>query len=183
MNKVVIVDYEAGNLRSVANMLTFLNVPFLITSDKDEILNAQRIIFPGQGHFAQAMNNLDKALEILLWCRQKAPSDHIVLQNIGLIYFKLGFSIWNPGIHDKGKYERNIEGWRDVWNFVDFTREAISKTELIKHIRVKLEDGIETGPAKAQGAVADFYPYWFAYLTFTGEYGKSSVHKKYDHLL
>ena len=106
-----------------------------------------------------------------------------IKQNNGLIYFKLGFSIWNPGIHDKGKYERNIEGWRDVWNFVDFTREAISKTELIKHIRVKLEDGIETGPAKAQGAVADFYPYWFAYLTFTGEYGKSSVHKKYDHLL
>ena len=60
MNKTVIVDYDAGNLRSVANMLTFLNVPFLITSDKDEILNAQRIIFPGQGHFAQAMNNLDK---------------------------------------------------------------------------------------------------------------------------
>lgn len=60
MNKTVIVDYDAGNLRSVANMLTFLNVPFEITSDKDTILNAKRIIFPGQGHFAQAMNNLEK---------------------------------------------------------------------------------------------------------------------------
>lgn len=60
MNKTVIVDYESGNLRSVANMLTFLNVPFDITSDKDTILNAKRIIFPGQGHFAQAMNNLEK---------------------------------------------------------------------------------------------------------------------------
>lgn len=60
MNKTVIVDYEAGNLRSVANMLTFLNTPFEITSDKDKILNADRIIFPGQGHFEQAMNNLDK---------------------------------------------------------------------------------------------------------------------------
>lgn len=39
-------------------MLTFLNAPFEITSDKDKILNAQRIIFPGQGHFEQAMNNL-----------------------------------------------------------------------------------------------------------------------------
>lgn len=60
INKTVIVDYEAGNLRSVANMLTFLDVPFEITSDKDKILNAEKIIFPGQGHFAQAMNNLEK---------------------------------------------------------------------------------------------------------------------------
>ena len=60
MNKAVIVDYESGNLRSVANMLTFLNVDYEITSDKNKILNAERIIFPGQGHFAQAMGNLEK---------------------------------------------------------------------------------------------------------------------------
>ncbi len=60
MSKTVIVDYDSGNLRSAANMLAFLNCPFEITSDKDKILKAQRIIFPGQGHFAQAMNNLDK---------------------------------------------------------------------------------------------------------------------------
>ncbi len=60
MNKTIIVDYDAGNLRSVANMLTFLDVPFEISSDKDVILNADRIIFPGQGHFSQAMGNLEK---------------------------------------------------------------------------------------------------------------------------
>lgn len=60
MNNTVIIDYESGNIRSVANMLQFLNVPFKITSNKEEILNAQRIIFPGQGHFAQAMENLKK---------------------------------------------------------------------------------------------------------------------------
>ena len=60
MNKVVVVDYDAGNLRSVANMLTFLNTPYEITSDKDTILKAKKIIFPGQGHFAQAMDNLKK---------------------------------------------------------------------------------------------------------------------------
>lgn len=60
LNNSVIVDYESGNLRSVANMLTFLNLPYTISSDKNEILNAKRIIFPGQGHFAQAMGNLEK---------------------------------------------------------------------------------------------------------------------------
>ena len=73
MNKVVIVDYEAGNLRSVANMLTFLNVPFIITSDKKEILSAEKIIFPGQGHFAQAMNNLERKelVPVIKECCQK----------------------------------------------------------------------------------------------------------------
>ncbi len=60
MNNTVIIDYESGNIRSVANMLQFLNVPFKITSDKEEILKAEKIIFPGQGHFAQAMDNLKK---------------------------------------------------------------------------------------------------------------------------
>ena len=73
MNKVVIVDYEAGNLRSVANMLTFLNTPFIITSDKNEILSAEKIIFPGQGHFAQAMSNLKKKglIPVIKECCQK----------------------------------------------------------------------------------------------------------------
>lgn len=104
-------------------------------------------------------------------------------QSKGLMHFTLGFSIWNPGMHDNGMYERNGEGWRDVWNFVDYTKDAIEKTELIKHIRVRLDEGIETGPAKVQGAIADYYPYWFAYLNFTGEFGRPTVHRKYDHLL
>ena len=76
MSKTVIVDYESGNLRSVANMLTFLEVPYEITSDKGKILNAERIIFPGQGHFAQAMGNLTKkglATVIKECCEKQIP--------------------------------------------------------------------------------------------------------------
>ena len=60
MSKTVIVDYEAGNIKSVANMLSYINVPFEITSEAKKILNADRIIFPGQGHFSQAMENLKR---------------------------------------------------------------------------------------------------------------------------
>ena len=56
----VIVDYDAGNLKSIANMLNFLGEDFLISSKADDIKNAGRIIFPGQGHFRQAVENLDK---------------------------------------------------------------------------------------------------------------------------
>lgn len=57
--KIIIVDYDAGNIKSVANMLTYLGADFEISSDKDKILNADKIIFPGQGHFQQAMKNLE----------------------------------------------------------------------------------------------------------------------------
>ncbi len=57
--KTVIIDYGAGNVRSLGNMLTFLDVPYKITDDKFVIKNADRIIFPGQGHFAQAMEKLN----------------------------------------------------------------------------------------------------------------------------
>ncbi len=56
----VIVDYDAGNLKSIANMLNFLGENFLISSDASDIKNAKRIIFPGQGHFRQAVENLDR---------------------------------------------------------------------------------------------------------------------------
>ena len=66
---------------------------------------------------------------------------------------------------------------------LQYVEDALVKEELIGPIRIRLEDGIESGPLKEQGVIADYYPYWFAYLTFTGEYCKSTVHKKYDHLL
>ncbi len=56
--KVAIIDYGAGNVRSLGNMLTFLDVPYVITDDKAAIKSADRIIFPGQGHFAQAISKL-----------------------------------------------------------------------------------------------------------------------------
>ncbi len=101
----------------------------------------------------------------------------------GLINIRLGFSVWNPGLHTQDKYERNSEGYKDVMNFVQYVEDALQKEELIGPIRIRLEDGIETGPLKDQELIADFYPYWFAYLTFTGEYCKTSIHKKYDDLL
>ena len=57
--KTVIVDYDAGNLKSIGNMLNYLGEDFLISSKEQDIKDAARIIFPGQGHFLQAMQNLD----------------------------------------------------------------------------------------------------------------------------
>lgn len=56
---ITIIDYEAGNLKSICNMLDFLCEKYKISSDPKEIEKAERIIFPGQGHFAQAIKNLE----------------------------------------------------------------------------------------------------------------------------
>lgn len=57
---ITIIDYEAGNLKSICNMLDFLGSKYVISSSPKEIESAQSIIFPGQGHFAQSVNNLEK---------------------------------------------------------------------------------------------------------------------------
>lgn len=57
---ITIIDYEAGNLKSICNMLDYLNEEYRISSDPLEIEKSERIIFPGQGHFAQAMENLQR---------------------------------------------------------------------------------------------------------------------------
>lgn len=57
---ITIIDYEAGNLKSICNMLDFLGAKFIISSTPSEIEAATQIIFPGQGHFAQAMQNLKR---------------------------------------------------------------------------------------------------------------------------
>ena len=59
-NKVIIIDYGAGNVKSLGNMLEFLGADYEITEDKEKILSAKKIIFPGQGHFEQAMNKLNE---------------------------------------------------------------------------------------------------------------------------
>lgn len=58
-NKIVIIDYGAGNVKSLGNMLEYLGRDYEITDEKEKILKAKKIIFPGQGHFEQAMNKLN----------------------------------------------------------------------------------------------------------------------------
>lgn len=60
-NKIVIIDYGAGNIKSLGNMLEYLGTNYEITSNKEKILGAEKIIFPGQGHFEQAMKKLNES--------------------------------------------------------------------------------------------------------------------------
>lgn len=55
---IAIIDYDAGNLRSVQKALEFLGYESIITSEESEILSAERVILPGVGAFGEAMDQL-----------------------------------------------------------------------------------------------------------------------------
>lgn len=55
---IVIVDYGMGNIRSVHNALSYLNLDAKISSSPDEILKADRVILPGVGAFGDCMKGL-----------------------------------------------------------------------------------------------------------------------------
>ena len=58
---IAIVDYNMGNLRSVENALKRLRAEFCVTSDADVIRSADRVLLPGVGNAAEAMENLRAA--------------------------------------------------------------------------------------------------------------------------
>lgn len=55
---VAIIDYGAGNLHSVKNALEFLGAECVITSGRETILGADRVVLPGVGAFGDAMKSL-----------------------------------------------------------------------------------------------------------------------------
>ena len=65
--KTVIVDYNAGNVKSLQFALERLGVEAQITAEIEEISNADKVIFPGQGEAASAMNKLrSNGLDLLI---------------------------------------------------------------------------------------------------------------------
>ena len=58
---VAIIDYDAGNIKSVENAVRFLGHDVKVTADPGEILAADHIILPGVGAFGDAMKRLRAA--------------------------------------------------------------------------------------------------------------------------
>ena len=58
---IAILDYKMGNLRSVENALKRLGAEFTVTDDTDVIRSADRVLMPGVGNAAEAMENLRSA--------------------------------------------------------------------------------------------------------------------------
>ena len=55
---IAIIDYDAGNLKSVEKALVHLGEEPVISRDRDVILRADKVILPGVGSFGDAMGKL-----------------------------------------------------------------------------------------------------------------------------
>lgn len=104
----------------------------------------------------------------------------------GTIGIQLLLSAWNPGTHGvdmitvqqdgsfnlvKGpavdkQFERNGNGWRDIWNFTDIAVRAVESVTHISGYAIDKSIPVKFGPLTEQDAVPDYYPFWFSWVTF-----------------
>ncbi len=106
--------------------------------------------------------------------------------NSGSVNVQFCFSTWSTGTHsqdevfprgdgtyrrgEQGAFSRNGDGWRDAWNFVDAAlREVESVTNIEGYALDRLKP-IKFGPLTEQESIPDFYPFWFAWMSFSLTY-------------
>ena len=95
-----IIDYGMGNLGSVANMIKKVGGKSLITSNKDKIKKAKKILLPGVGAFDNAVKNLK---DLDLWDLIK---EKVLVEKVPIMGICLGMQLLT-----KGSQEGNLEGF------------------------------------------------------------------------
>ncbi len=58
---IAIIDYDAGNIKSVEKACAYLGYDTTVTNNEKEILSADKVILPGVGAFGDAMKRLSSA--------------------------------------------------------------------------------------------------------------------------
>lgn len=139
-------------------------------------------------------------------CIQLMDGEDKTLDHQRRLNIRLCFAVWNPGLqtgtsfypeeddeqpmqrrYHKGTesptYTRNLDGWRDAWNFVDRAISLLESTSTIKGLRIVKEDGISYGPFTEDGAIWDYYPYWHSWIKLTLEAGLAPNIPDYSDLL
>ena len=57
---IALIDYDAGNTRSVEKALQYLGEEAVLTRDREQLLAAEKVILPGVGNFGESMENLKR---------------------------------------------------------------------------------------------------------------------------
>ncbi len=118
---IAIIDYGAGNTKSVSNALAGLNIEHVVTNDPQSVKDADKIIFPGVGEAAFAMNKLIKLNLVDIIKEFRKPLLGICL-GMQLMFEKSeegnvdGLSIF-PGTvrrFDASKYKVPHMGWNNI---------------------------------------------------------------------
>lgn len=126
---IAIIDYDAGNLKSVEKALIYLGEDVIVSRNKEEILSADAVILPGVGSFGDAMSKL-KTYDLVDIIKEVAK------RNIPFLGICLGLQLLfersdeTPGVEGLGILKGEIlripdkEGLKIPhigWNSIDLT--------------------------------------------------------------
>lgn len=115
MQKIAIIDYNMGNLHSVERAVTHVaggKATVAVTSDPDMIVQADRVVFPGQGAARDCMRELET--------RGMAEVVREVIQTKPFLGICMGMQVLmqhseeNGGIECLGVYAGNVRFFRNV---------------------------------------------------------------------
>lgn len=105
MNTILVINYNMGNIGSIAKKIQRIGSSVLVSSKPDDIITASKIILPGVGHFQKAIENL-KQLQLL-----DALNEAILIRKIPILGICLGMQLMA-----RHSEEGNVEGlgWFDA---------------------------------------------------------------------
>ncbi|MEE9352382.1 MAG: imidazole glycerol phosphate synthase subunit HisH [Thiotrichaceae bacterium] len=115
MSLIAIIDYGMGNLRSVSQALNHVapsSVTVEITSDKETILNADRVVFPGQGAARDCMREL-KNYDLIDVVKESAKTKPFFGICMGMQVL-MERSDENEGVECLGQYKGEVKNFAQV---------------------------------------------------------------------
>lgn len=129
---VAIIDYDAGNIKSVEKAIQLLGQEVKITRDRDEIMAADHVILPGVGAFGDAMEKLHQygLVKVIHEVTKKGTPFLGICLGLQLLFER---SDEAPGVEGLGVLKGDIlklpdkEGYKIPhmgWNSLDFSQEG-----------------------------------------------------------
>ncbi len=170
---IAIIDYGIGNLGSVKNALDSLKIDAIITSNKEEILAADKIILPGVGAFKDAIDTFRRLHldEVLFECYNnnkpilgicvgmqmlyEGSYEHGYHEGLGLLKGK--FVKFDEGLGPK-KFKIPHMGWNKLFkgNECSLLNKAIGEYVYFVHSYYLKDDDKENQIAKCYYADVEF---------------------------
>lgn len=188
MGMIAIIDYDAGNIKSVEKALLYLGQEVIVTRDAGQILASDGVILPGVGAFGDAMEKLHTfglvevirecvgreipflgiclGLQLLFECSEESPGVeglHILKGKILRIPAKDGIKVPHIGWNDlsfprKGRLFRGIEG--NAAPYVYFVHSYYLQAEDESIVTATAEYGVHIHASVEKGNVfaCQFHP-------------------------
>lgn len=119
-------------------------------------------------------------------CVRIIKGEDDMVTNMGNIVVEFVFSVWSLGTHGpdillpqenhtlrqwtgeeaEAYFERNYDGWRDIWNWIDIALRAIESHLNIDGIEIDRSTNVKFYQFEIDGVIPELYPFWYAGIQF-----------------